>query len=247
MATTCLNCGTALTDKFCAHCGQKASVARISWHHFVEEVVHFFTHIEQGFLTTVALLITKPGLLNKNYLEGKRKSYHKPITFLLIWITVFLLIYHFVNKFSYHEDLNTETLFSNDSSITAIQNKYRTLIELLILPVTCLISWIIVARPKLNYFEVLNTGFYGFSFLFILLSIQFIIAFILSINFHTNSFDNTSVAIFTCWGLYASYDLYKRYKVTWLIPRILLCSIVVGPIYIFLTRQIAKLFIVWNF
>jgi hypothetical protein len=87
MASTCLNCGTALTDKYCPHCGQKASVERISWHHFLHEVIHFFTHIEKGFFATTILLITRPGLLNKNYLDGKRKAYHKPISFLLIWIS----------------------------------------------------------------------------------------------------------------------------------------------------------------
>jgi hypothetical protein len=190
MATTCLNCSSMLTDKYCPHCGQKATVKRLGWHTIAEEILHFFTHIEHGFLQTTWLLITRPGLLNKNYLDGKRKSYHKPISFLLIWITIFLLAYHFVNKFTHYENLNTETAFSNDPAVTAMITKYRSLIEILILPVTCFIAWLIIARPKLNYVEVLNTGFYGFSFIFILLSAQFTIAFIFGINFKTNSFDN---------------------------------------------------------
>ena len=247
MATTCLNCGTAVTDKFCPHCGQKASVERISWHHFLHETVHFFTHIEKGFLATTRLLITKPGLLNKNYLDGKRKSYHKPISFLLIWIAIYILIYNFVNKFTDHPDLNTETFFSNYSAVTAVFTKYRSLIELLIIPFLSFTGWIILAQPKLNYFEILNTSFFGTSILFITLSAQFIVAFIFNINFHTNFFDTTTALIYTCWSFYAGYDLFKRYNVSWLVPRLLLAMIIGGLSYSFLSREISKLLMTWGF
>lgn len=247
MAATCLNCGTFLSDKYCPHCGQKSSVSRLSWHTIAEEFLHFFTHIEDGFLKTTGLLIIKPGLLNKNYLDGKRKSYHKPVSFLLIWITIYLLIYYFVNKFTHHVNLNTETVFSNDPAVTAMITRYRSLIEILILPLICLIAWIIIGIPKLNYVEVLHTGFYGFSFLFILLSVHFIIAFIFGINFRTNGFDNSIAIIFTGWSFYAGYDLYKRYNVTWLVPRLLLSMIAGSLCYIYTVRQIAKIFIGWGF
>jgi len=242
MATTCLNCGTIVADKYCPHCGQKATVNRISWHHLVEEALHFFTHLEHGFLATTGLLITRPGLLSKNYLDGKRKSYHKPISFFLIWITIYLLVYHFVNKFSHHQDMNTESLFSNDARVTAVFTKYRSLIELLILPVLTFISWIILARPRLNYFELLSSSFYGSSMLFIILSIQFIVAFIFNINFHTNIFDTITAIIYTCWSFYAGYDLFKRYNVSWLVPRLLLAMILGGTAYMFLSRVIVNLF-----
>jgi hypothetical protein len=247
MATTCLNCGNALADKYCPHCGQKASVERISWHHFVHEVVHFFTHIEKGFLATTILLITRPGLLNKNYLDGKRKSYHKPISFLLIWIAIYLIIYSFVNKFTHHPDLNTESFFSNNAAVTAVFTKYRSLIELLIIPVSSLTGWLILAKPKLNYFELLSTSFFGTSILFITLSIQFIVAFIFNLNFHTNIFDTITVVFYAGWSFYSSYDLFKRYNVSWLIPRILLAMIFGGAAYSFLSREISKLFLGWGF
>lgn len=247
MPTNCLNCGTPLTDKYCPHCGQKATVKRLSWHYVAEELLHFFTHIEHGFLKTTGLLITKPGLLNKNFLDGKRKNYHKPISFLLIWIAIFLLVYHFVNRYTHYENLNTSTVISNDPAVTAMINKYRSLVEILILPVSAFIAWLIIARRKLNYVEVLNTAFYGFSFLFILLATQFTIAFIFGINFKTNSFDISGAVIFLCWNFYASYDLFKRYRVPYLIPRIILTIIAGTAVYSFLSKEIAKRFIDWGF
>jgi hypothetical protein len=92
MATTCLNCGAEVTSMYCPDCGQKATVDRLTWHHLLEETVHFFTHIEEGFLKTTKELITKPGIVHKNFLDGKRKTYHRPVSFLLIWVAVFLLV-----------------------------------------------------------------------------------------------------------------------------------------------------------
>jgi Protein of unknown function (DUF3667) len=247
MASTCLNCDTALTDKYCPHCGQKSTVDRISWHHVVEEVLHFFTHLEHGFLATTRLLITQPGLLNKNYLDGKRKSYHKPISFLLIWIAIYLLIYNIVNKFTHHPDLNTESFFSNNAAVTAVFTKYRSLVELMIVPVSSFTGWIILARPRLNYFEILSTGFFGTSILFITLSIQFIAAFIFNINFHTNIFDSITAVIYAGWSFYAGYDLFKRYNVSWLVPRLFLAMVIGGLSYSILSREISKLFMAWGF
>jgi len=33
MTLHCLNCGTQLADQYCPHCGQKATVKRLSWHY----------------------------------------------------------------------------------------------------------------------------------------------------------------------------------------------------------------------
>jgi len=80
MSTTCLNCGATVYENFCPRCGQKADVKKLTWNSFIEEVFHFFTHIEKGFLKTTGQLIIHPGKLCKDYLDGKRKAYHKPIS-----------------------------------------------------------------------------------------------------------------------------------------------------------------------
>lgn len=49
--------------------------------------------------------------------------------------------------------------------------------------------------------------------------------------------------IFWC----SAIHLYRRYGVSWLIPRLLISIVTGGAVYIYLTKQIAKLFIAWNF
>ena len=61
MATTCVNCGTFVIDKFCPHCRQKVEVSRLTWHRLGKEIFHFFTHIEKEFFETALQLIIRPG------------------------------------------------------------------------------------------------------------------------------------------------------------------------------------------
>src|SRR5262245_21235530 len=109
MQPNCLNCGEVLHGKYCVNCGQKAEVKKLSWHSFVEEIAHFFTHIEKGFLKTTTTLLIKPGLLLRNYLDGKRKAYHKPVSFLLIWIAIYIIVKQIAVSLTNHPSLNTES------------------------------------------------------------------------------------------------------------------------------------------
>ena len=247
MSTACLNCGSKLNDSFCSHCGQKADVKRLTWHSLGEEIFHFFTHIEKGFVLTTRQLIMHPGQLCKNYLDGKRKQYHKPISFLLVWITIFILIYHLAISMTHYPMENTASLFTFGPEAQEIIGKYRSIVEILILPFLAFVSWLIVARPRLNYVEILSVFFYFTSFLFVLLSVQFTVAIICSINFRTNTFDLVTTGTYLAWLIYAGYDFYKRYKIPYLIPRTILALIVGSQVYFPLAKLIARAMIALHF
>jgi Protein of unknown function (DUF3667) len=240
MATPCLNCGTAVTDKFCPHCGQKAGVKRLNWKTLVEEIRYWY-NLDNGFLKTTLELALRPGRLYKNYLDGKRKRYYEPISFLLICITTFLVVYEIDLAIMDFPRANTTTLLTNDPATKAMIDKYRTVIEFIILPFTTFIILIFVAHPRLNYVEVLGVSFFAFSFLFILLSIEFVLAMILKINSQTNEFDIVSLTIYLAWSLYASYSFYKKYSIRFLIPRILIALVACALLWFTLARLIVRL------
>jgi hypothetical protein len=244
MATTCLNCGSEITGKYCVQCGQKTTVERLTWHSLLHETVHFFTHIEHGFIKTVRQLLLKPGLVMTSYLEGKRKDFHKPIGFLLIWVAIYLLITGLVNKFGHYEMV--DSFAGMGIEVTEMVNKYRSLIEILLLPITSLVGWLIVARPKLNYIEVMVTNLYIISILFIFMTARNFAGLILGINPNTNLMINISVVSYFIWFFYAVYDLYRRLHVEWLIPRIIIFSIICFFVYLFLQIGLAELFIAWG-
>ena len=247
MATTCLNCGASVTEKYCPHCGQKGTVERLSWQSLLHEVLHFFTHIEHGFIKTTKQLLIRPGFLTKNFLEGKRKGYHKPISFLLIWIAIYLLLTGLVNKFGNYNKEELGSFFNIGVEVATMIDKYRSVMEILCLPFTCLIGWLIIARPKLNFVEVMVANFYFISVLFIIMATRNFVGLVSRINPNTTLLINLSIIGFIIWLLYAVYDLYSRLHVNWLLLRITIFSVIVVFVYVFLQIAIAKLFIAWGF
>lgn len=225
MKTHCLNCGHAISGHYCSFCGQKAEVGRLNWKSLGEELLHFVTHIESVFLSTSWQLVIWPGKVTHEFLEGKRKKYHKPVGFLLIWIAVFVLIYHGAEKLVNAGDAQGATLFS-DAANRAIF-RFRSGVELCILPFSALNSWLVIARSKLNYIEILVVFFYFTAFLFMLLSLQLLLAIVTSVNFHTSAFDLVTIALYTAWLLYAGYSFYRQYHIQYLVLRMIL-SLVTG-------------------
>ena len=49
----CLDCGAALTDRFCAHCGQPADTHRITLKHLLlHDLPHSVWHVDKGLAFT---------------------------------------------------------------------------------------------------------------------------------------------------------------------------------------------------
>lgn len=239
MTAHCLNCGNPLHGHYCSHCGQRGNIERLNWKSFGEEVLHFFTHVEKGFLKTSLLLFHKPGKLCMEYLSGKRRSYHKPVSFLLIWITIFLLAYNLAIHLRHFALPEQKGLF--DATTASVISRYRSIIELLILPFTAFVSWLVVARPGLNYIETVCIGFYLSAMLFMLLTLQYVVATVFGLNYRSASFDLVITGIYSLTVLLAGYDIYRRYRVAWLIPRILLSFGINVFIYFFGVKAIAHL------
>ena len=243
----CLNCGFSVNESYCSRCGQKAEVKRLTWHSPGEEIFHFFTHVEKGFLKTTGQLILYPGRLCKNYLDGKRKDYHKPVSFFLIWVAIYLFTWYLVDHFAHFENRYTDNLITWGPSTVNLVQKYRSLVDILILPVTAFVNWLILARPKLNYVEVLCISFYLFSFQFIVHITNISISLLLGINYKNNISQYIALVLLAAWALYAGYDLYKRYNVRFLIPRLILWVITTLLAYIYTGKIIVKLLVALGF
>ena len=247
MQKTCLNCGAILTENYCSRCGQKSAVKRLNWHGFLEEVFHFFTHIEKGFLKTTGQLVIHPGRVLKNYLDGKRKTYHKPISFFLIWVAIYLIVYNLSLAVNPFPSTASASLFAFDAQSLAAFNRYRTVIESLIIPVLAFIVWLFVARPKLYYIEIFCILIYTSSFFYMLLIVQILLCLLLNLNFHSEIFNIISLIVYVSWLAYASYDFFRKYAIRFLIVKIILAIFVTVSSYFVLVDLIIKSLIALNF
>lgn len=88
----CLNCAATVHGKFCGNCGQENLDLQEPFWHFISHSIGHYFHFDTKFFNTIVPLITKPGQLTLDYIEGKRTRYLQPISmFIFISIVYFLL------------------------------------------------------------------------------------------------------------------------------------------------------------
>jgi len=91
----CANCNfqPLVQDfRFCPACGQSTPPHRITFHHVWHESIHAVTHADKGIFHLIKDLVLQPGkVLSAYILEGKRKKYFNPFTFILIMAGLLLV------------------------------------------------------------------------------------------------------------------------------------------------------------
>ena len=224
---TCLNCGTFISEKFCPNCGQKKEVEKLTFRSLIEEVFHFFSHIEKGFLNTSFKLLIRPDIVIGEYLEGKRKKYFKPLSLFLIWAAIHFLVFEFVRDWMHYENLRTvDLIFKGGGEQTTFIVKHNNFIEILLFPLIAFLLWLIVSRPKLNYIENLIISIFIAPAILMLIILQIIITgLLLKTNFLTNNFVTQVHIVNFIWIFYCLVLFFRKKRIKFLVLRILLVVI----------------------
>lgn len=81
----CLNCGATLTGPFCHQCGQAAHVHR-SLAALGHEILHGVFHFEGKVWRTLPLLLARPGVLTRRYVQGQRANFVSPLALFLFCV-----------------------------------------------------------------------------------------------------------------------------------------------------------------
>lgn len=89
----CLNCNAELDGKFCHKCGQENREPKSSVWGLITHFFYDITHFDGKFFSTTGLLITRPGLLPKEYIKGRRASMLDPIRMYIFTSAFFFLIF----------------------------------------------------------------------------------------------------------------------------------------------------------
>lgn len=91
----CLNCETALdiSEKYCHQCGQLNSTKKLTIGDFFEEFLSNFYAYDSRLRNSIISIFTKPGVLAKEFNEGKRQKYANPFRlFLSVSIVLFIIL-----------------------------------------------------------------------------------------------------------------------------------------------------------
>jgi hypothetical protein len=90
-AARCLNCGAALTGRYCANCGQTADVHVPSTRELFHEAIEGITHSDSRLWNSLKLLWFKPGKLTQEFVAGRRVAYLPPFRLYLVLSVIFFL------------------------------------------------------------------------------------------------------------------------------------------------------------
>ena len=89
--SACKNCGTALDDVFCPHCGQKNVDLSRPMLDLAGELVRETFDVDGRMFRTLRLLFVRPGALTRDYLAGHRQRYTPPLRLYLVISLLFFL------------------------------------------------------------------------------------------------------------------------------------------------------------
>jgi hypothetical protein len=159
----CRECKAEVSGNYCSHCGQPYPVKRLTVKGIFHEALHLLTHFDRGF----------PGTMQREYVDGSRNKFQKPFSMFFMCSSFAALALYFIN------DILTKHFGSENSSEVIFFHKYWVLLQVCMLPLYALITWIIY-KPNyaFNYAEIIVLQLYTFSFLFLVLTLIHLLKFI---------------------------------------------------------------------
>lgn len=202
-ATHCLNCNAALASaqRFCSECGQSADTRRLTVHDIAHAMVHVFTHADHSVFSLVRDLTFLPGRVARDYIDGKRRKYFNPFTFVLVVVGVASLVLAATRFVDFNRDIPT-------NPVSAFLQNHLNLVILVQLPLLAAFGKLLFRVDKLNFAEHLALAAYtsGFrSIFFTLLVIPVWLIFDLPYN-------NVLVAYIALWLFYYGVACAQLYR-----------------------------------
>ncbi|MEM7051858.1 MAG: ankyrin repeat domain-containing protein [Acidobacteriota bacterium] len=99
-ATICGNCERPLQGEFCSACGQRHWHDRLSVSGLLGDLFHRLFNFDRGIWVTIRDLTVAPGQTVRRYLDGQRRRYLNPFTYLAVTSAASILVHHLAVRFS---------------------------------------------------------------------------------------------------------------------------------------------------
>ena len=95
----CPNCGAAVADRYCGHCGQKQGPRLLRTRDIARDVVEDNFSLESRLPRTLITLLFRPGRLTRDYAEGRIARYVQPLRLYVAASLLFFLVLSLVADF----------------------------------------------------------------------------------------------------------------------------------------------------
>ncbi|MCA6378609.1 MAG: DUF3667 domain-containing protein [Cytophagales bacterium] len=169
----CINCQAETAGKFCANCGQRTSVKRITfregWNDFWARIYGF----DGMFPNTLRDLTIRPGKASRLFIDGNRVKYYGPVGYFFLMITLLYLVASLLDV-SITEFMRSSSKAANftppkagsgqekvGEAILQFMSDNLKLVTFLFIPAQAFTSrYIFFRKSKLNYIEHTILPFY---------------------------------------------------------------------------------------
>jgi hypothetical protein len=210
----CLNCGQPFSSGqlFCAACGQKRDTKHITFRQIGYDFLQTIINTEKGLLKLFRGLATKPGQTAIAYVDGKRKTYLNPFTFLAICVAFMVLVNAWL--LPYRTDnwndpalrASVENMGLSEDRIAAVQqlvNKYQNWAIVLVTPYFAAGLWLFFSKRKRNAAEIMVAYVLFAAFSFVLATV--LITPWLAAFRDTAAYNTLFIATFVLEGMYIAW------------------------------------------
>lgn len=162
----CKNCDAMAEGNFCANCGQKTQLQRLSFATLIKDISDNIFQINHGLFYSIIEFTCRPAKSVENYLANKRKQYFQPIAYAFTLASLYFLLSKLVEHNTYFDSaLEGFVLASTDmesdkaliDSLSLLTQNYA-ISALALVPIFSLATYIVFFNERRNYLEhvVLN-------------------------------------------------------------------------------------------
>lgn len=152
--TTCSNCNSQFSDKYCGHCGQAAKLKRIDHKYVLHEIVHVL-HLEKGIGYTIRELVIRPGKSVRTYVSENRSRLVKPVIFIILTSLIYSVVSHWFHVETPHHTPQEKSIMSAVSVIFDwIQHHYGYANMVMGIFIALWLKLFFLKQPY-NFFEIL--------------------------------------------------------------------------------------------
>ena len=174
-------------------------------------------------------MLLQPGVVQHNYLNGQRKRYQNPFSYLIIWVALEWLLKSWVIwRFNYKVTIDPSTSPSYGAATVYFRN-HTYLLIIIIVPVVSLIGYLIMSRPRYNYFETLTLCFFGYGTYHILEMLFSTLLIGVAFNGNIISWQAAYMNLFIggIWSTWVMYYFYKKVKMDYFWLRLIICALII--------------------
>lgn len=144
---TCPNCQHHITETetHCPGCGQKNRLPRLTTYEIAVDIFHSLTDA-RGLLHLIYNLVERPGQVAREFVQGKRRSYFPPFSFLILVVGVTSLLLG-------QSQVISQQTGQKMSQIGRFMDEHANIIIFLNVPILAFFNRVLFRRVGYNYAE----------------------------------------------------------------------------------------------